>query len=146
MDLKQKLNKRNLAFAGAAIALLVVMGFVMNSVAEQPSKTPEKTTASSSSPQMPVAAAPSTGGRPSAGEGEVEIIGVWQKCEKDADCEVVDSSCGNCCQYGAVNKGLVKIFTDRKEKECKGWKGGVCECYNVRSKPACINKRCTVKE
>jgi hypothetical protein len=76
--------------------------------------------------------------------GEVKMQLDWLPCASDSDCVTVDTKCTNCCGYQGINISSLQTFTATKEKQCRGWQGGVCECYNPKTKPVCVRGSCSV--
>ncbi len=76
---------------------------------------------------------------------EVEIPPEMQVCATDAQCSVVEIGCASCCQYRAVNEGLLGEFERMYHETCQDYSGPVCDCMPP-GRPAgkCEQLRCTV--
>ncbi len=76
---------------------------------------------------------------------EVEIPAEMQVCATDAQCRVVEIGCASCCQYQAVNEGLLAEFDRMYRETCRDYSGPVCDCVPPgRPVGKCEQLRCTV--
>lgn len=62
---------------------------------------------------------------------------------KDA-CIVVDSHCGLCCQYVAINAAQERAFSALFDESCAGYGGRTCDCFDLDAYPSCVGGACTL--
>jgi hypothetical protein len=76
--------------------------------------------------------------------GIVAAQAAMQECTAGDACIMIDSSCGMCCKFIAINAkaeaSYAKIFGD----SCANFTGNTCSCTEVDSYPACINGKCVL--
>ena len=68
----------------------------------------------------------------------------YQSCSVDADCVLVSTGCNQCCQRGAVQANSVLIFAKERDLNCKGYRGGVCDCMEQPATASCVAGRCAL--
>lgn len=66
------------------------------------------------------------------------------KCNTGDNCVVVDTTCSFCCKYVAINAAHEALFDEMFNDSCTGFKGSMCECFDLSSYPKCINGQCTM--
>lgn len=66
------------------------------------------------------------------------------RCQTGDTCVVVDTTCSFCCKYVAINAAHEKLFDDMFNDSCTGFKGSMCECFDLSSYPKCIDGTCAM--
>lgn len=66
----------------------------------------------------------------------------WLACTTDADCQLVDQSCGACCDNVAVNSAYAEAFIEAKKQSCVDYEGPVCACMSLAEKK-CVEGKCS---
>ena len=66
------------------------------------------------------------------------------KCNDGDTCVVVDTTCSFCCKYVSINAAHERLFDDMFNDSCTGFKGAMCECFDLSSYPKCIDGQCTM--
>ena len=76
-------------------------------------------------------------------------VAVWlslRMCESDADCTVVETSCGSCCNYSGIRKDAIKKFKKKSYRvQCESYDGPECDCKSPEMTAVCSNGLCTAK-
>ncbi len=76
-------------------------------------------------------------------DGEDVVVGeLYQSCAEGDRCIVVDTNCGFCCHYTAINARYEKEFNDGFDKSCGKYKGAMCSCFDLSSYPSCVAGKC----
>lgn len=76
-------------------------------------------------------------------DGEDVIVGeLYQSCAEGDRCIVVDTNCGFCCHYTAINARYEKEFNDGFDNSCRKYKGTMCSCFDLSSYPSCVAGKC----
>lgn len=73
---------------------------------------------------------------------QVIVQSSLQACQKGDTCIVVDTTCSFCCKYTAINTKFEKIFNELFDSNCGGYKGAMCQCFDLGSYPSCVNGKC----
>ena len=63
-------------------------------------------------------------------------------CSGNDRCIVVDTHCGFCCDFVAINARHEQAFDNKFSKNCSRYKGEQCECFDLSSYPSCIEGEC----
>lgn len=66
------------------------------------------------------------------------------KCNDGDTCLVVDTTCSFCCKYVAINAAHEVLFDELFNNNCTGFKGTMCECFDLSSYPKCVNGQCAM--
>ena len=76
-------------------------------------------------------------------DGEkLEVKPMYQACAVGDSCIVVDTHCGFCCQYTAINARYEDDFDSSYNKNCSKYQGEYCDCFDLSSYPDCVDSRC----
>lgn len=78
----------------------------------------------------------------SAQAGDVSVPNNMTNCKVQDDCIAVDTTCGYCCNYRAINSTFEAAYNQRFAKSCANYKGSTCKCYDMETYPTCINRTC----
>lgn len=73
---------------------------------------------------------------------QVVIDNIYQVCTPNDRCIVVDTHCGFCCKYKAINARYEKEFNSAFDKSCRRFMGTYCQCFDLSSYPKCVNGLC----
>jgi hypothetical protein len=68
---------------------------------------------------------------------KVEVTPIYQACETDADCTLMDITCDVCCVQDAITTSLADIFDNERMIACQEYDGPVCSCI-----PKPVTTRC----
>ncbi len=82
-------------------------------------------------------------------EGSPSCVGAWelpvseaqQGCSEDADCTLVDTDCGSCCQYAPIAVDHVDAYLAEYQARCEGYPS-VCMCLTEEPIPRCVETQC----
>jgi hypothetical protein len=66
------------------------------------------------------------------------------RCHTGDTCVVVDTTCSFCCKYVAINAAHEQLFDEMFNDNCTGFKGSMCECFDLSSYPKCIDGVCSM--
>ena len=75
---------------------------------------------------------------------QVVIPDQMTACGAGDRCLVVDTTCSFCCKYVAINAAQEKLFDEMFNRNCAGFSGTMCECFDLNSYPACVQGKCTM--
>lgn len=73
---------------------------------------------------------------------KVVLDETYQSCAEGERCIVVDTHCGFCCDYAAVNAAQEQAFNRIFDKNCRRYSGSFCSCFDLSSYPACVEGKC----
>lgn len=73
---------------------------------------------------------------------QVVVEGVYQSCAAGDRCIVVDTHCGFCCKYTAINARYEPAYNASFDKNCKHFSGQYCHCFDLSSYPSCVDGKC----
>ena len=73
---------------------------------------------------------------------QVQVRPYMQKCNVDKSCMLVETSCGNCCDYQAINRQYKQSFQSKYDKICDDYEGAVCDCVAMVTSATCLNQVC----
>lgn len=112
--------------AACALALFIVGGAIMVAKNGHDPAQQETTPA----PSMPF-------------DGEKLVPGdSYNLCAEGDHCIVVDTHCGFCCQYAAINAAKEQDFNTAFDRSCRKYTGTSCQCFDLSSYPSCVDGRC----
>lgn len=63
-------------------------------------------------------------------------------CASGGQCIVVDTNCGFCCDYKAINARHELSFNQSFDEKCSRYDGEFCKCFDLSSYPSCIEGKC----
>ncbi len=63
-------------------------------------------------------------------------------CAEGDQCIVVDTDCGFCCDYVAINARYEEAHDTAFNRRCGRYDGEFCNCFDLASYPACIAGTC----
>lgn len=86
----------------------------------------------------------STSAQTQGAEGTLAVPAALSACGGKDACIVVDSHCGLCCQYVAINAAQEKAFSTLFDKGCAGYGGRTCDCFDLDAYPSCVGGACTL--
>jgi len=66
----------------------------------------------------------------------------FQTCAPGDSCIVVDTHCGFCCKYIAINARNEQAFNQGFDKSCRKYTGSSCQCFDLSSYPSCVEGKC----
>lgn len=73
---------------------------------------------------------------------QVILQELYQICGESDRCIVVDTHCGFCCKYTAINASFEPMFNKAFDKNCGRYTGQFCQCFDLSSYPACVEGKC----
>lgn len=73
---------------------------------------------------------------------EIAVPESEQACAPGDRCIVVDTHCGFCCKYVALNGQHEQAFNTAFDRDCSRYKGQSCSCHDLSSYPSCVEGKC----
>lgn len=73
---------------------------------------------------------------------QIVVQDVYKTCAEGDRCIVVDTHCGFCCQYEAINARFEDDYNQSFDRHCRRYNEGYCECFDLSSYPSCIEGKC----
>ncbi len=73
---------------------------------------------------------------------QVALEDTFSACGAGDSCIVVDTHCGFCCKYTAINAKNEQLFNKVFDKSCSKFSGQFCQCFDLSSYPSCVDGKC----
>ena len=75
------------------------------------------------------------------------VPGDMRACRADADCGLVETTCGSCCGTVGINRAFEQAYYEQVyAPTCDGYGGAVCDCIAPRVVPVCRQGQCELIE
>lgn len=73
---------------------------------------------------------------------KVVVTPIYQDCETNADCILMEITCDFCCTRDAIATRLADAFENERAIACADYEGPVCACIPQPASAQCIEGSC----